>query len=91
MAALITFTCGMSYGAYGMLIVPLSQRLGCSITAAGIPATVETLAAFAGGMLIGGKLIEKWTARRCILIGGLIACVFVASYIYLPSLFLLCV
>ena len=28
LAALMTFTCGMSYGAYSLLIVPLSERLG---------------------------------------------------------------
>lgn len=91
LAAIITFTCGMSYGAYGMLIVPLAERLGCSITAAGIPATVETIAAFVAGILGGGALIKKWTARRCMLIGAIIACLFVSSYAYLPSLFLLCV
>lgn len=26
LAALMTFTCGMSYGAYSLLIVPLSER-----------------------------------------------------------------
>lgn len=91
LAAIVTFTCGMSYGAYGMLIVPLAERLGCSITAAGIPATVETIAAFVAGILGGGALIKKWTARRCMLIGAIIACLFVSSYAYLPSLFLLCV
>lgn len=91
LAAIITFTCGMSYGAYGMLIVPLAERLGCSVTAAGIPATVETIAAFVAGILGGGALIKKWTARRCMLIGAIIACLFVSSYAYLPSLFLLCV
>lgn len=91
LCALITFTVGMSYGAYGMLLVPLSERLGCSIAAAGIPATVETVAGFVVGLIGGGKLIEKWTARRCVLIGALIACLFVSSYIYLPSLGLLCV
>lgn len=73
MAAIITFTCGMSYGAYGMLIVPLSERLGCSITVAGIPATVETIAAFVAGIAGAGVLIEKFTARRCVLIGAIIA------------------
>ncbi len=91
LAAIVTFTCGMSYGAYGMLIVPLAERMGCSITAAGIPATVETIAAFVAGILGGGALIKKWTARRCMLIGAIIACLFVSSYAYLPSLFLLCV
>ncbi len=91
LAAIVTFTCGMSYGAYGMLIVPLAERLGCSITAAGVPATVETIAAFVAGILGGGALIKKWTARRCMLIGAIIACLFVSSYAYLPSLFLLCV
>lgn len=91
LCALITFTVGMSYGAYGMLLVPLSERLGCSLAAAGVPATVETVAGFLVGLLGGGKLIEKFTARRCVLIGSLIACVFVSSYIFLPSLFLLCV
>lgn len=91
LAAIITFTCGMSYGAYGMLIVPLAERLGCSVTVAGIPATVETIAAFVAGILGGGALIKKWTARRCMLIGAIIACLFVSSYAYLPSLFLLCV
>lgn len=91
LAALITFTCGMSYGAYGMLIVPLAERLGCSITAAGVPATVETIAAFVVGLIGGGALIKKWSARRCVLIGALIAAVFVAGYVYLPSLFLVCV
>lgn len=91
LAAIITFTCGMSYGAYGMLIVPLSERLGCSVTAAGFPATVETIAAFVAGILGGGALIKKWSARRCILIGGIIACLFVSAYAFIPSLFLLCV
>lgn len=91
LAAVITFTCGMSYGAYGMLIVPLAERLGCSITAAGVPATVETIAAFAAGILGAGALIEKWSARRCILIGSIIACLFVTAYSFMPSLFLLCV
>lgn len=91
LAAIVTFTCGMSYGAYGMLIVPLAERLGCSITAAGVPATVETIAAFVAGILGGGALIKKWTARRCMLIGAIIACLFVSSYAYLPLLFLLCV
>ena len=90
LAAIVTFTCGMSYGAYGMLIVPLAERLGCSITAAGVPATVETIAAFVAGLLGGGALIKKWTARRCMLIGAIIACLFVSAYAYLPSLFLLC-
>ncbi len=91
LAAVITFTCGMSYGAYGMLIVPLAERLGCSITAAGVPATVETIAAFAAGILGAGALIEKWSARRCILIGSIIACLFVTAYSFMPSLLLLCV
>lgn len=91
MAAIITFTCGMSYGAYGMLIVPLAERLGCSITEAGIPATVETIAAFIAGIVGAGALIEKISARRCILIGSIIACLFVSSYAFMPSLFLLCV
>lgn len=90
MAAIITFTCGMSYGAYGMLVVPLSERLGCSITAAGIPATVETIAAFVAGLVGAGVLIEKLTARRCVLIGSIIACLFVSAYSFIPSLFLLC-
>lgn len=91
LAAVITFTCGMSYGAYGMLIVPLSERLGCSITAAGVPATVETIAAFVAGIVGAGALIEKWSARRCILLGAIIASLFVTSYAFMPSLFLLCV
>lgn len=91
LCALITFTVGMSYGAYGMLLVPLSERLGCSLAAAGVPATVETIAGFLVGLVGGGKLIQKFTARRCVLVGALIACVFVSSYVFLPSLFLLCV
>ena len=91
LAALMTFTCGMSYGAYSLLIVPLSERLGCSLTAAGIPATVETFASFLVGLFGGGILIEKFTARRCVLIGSLVACVFVAGYLYLPSLALVCI
>lgn len=91
LAAIVTFTCGMSYGAYGLMIVPLAERLGCSITVAGIPATVETIAAFVAGIVGAGALIEKWTARRCILIGAIIACLFVSAYAFLPSLFLICV
>ena len=91
LAALMTFTCGMSYGAYSLLIVPLSERLGCSLTAAGVPATVETFASFLVGLFGGGILIEKFTARRCVLIGSLVACVFVAGYLYLPSLALVCI
>ena len=91
LCAMITFMVGMSYGAYGMLLVPLSERLGCSIAAAGIPATVETIAGFVVGLIGGGKLIQKWSARRCVLIGAIIACLFVSSYVYLPSLGLLCV
>lgn len=91
LAALMTFTCGMSYGAYGMLIIPLSERLGCSITAAGIPATLETYAAFAMGLIGGGVLIEKLTARRCVLVGALIASLFVGSYVWAPNLMILCV
>lgn len=91
LAALMTFTCGMSYGAYSLLIVPLSERLGCSLTAAGFPATVETFASFLVGLFGGGILIEKFTARRCVLIGSLVACVFVAGYLYLPSLVLVCI
>ncbi len=90
LAAIITFTVGMSYGAYTMLIEPLAQRLNCSLTAAGLPATFENIACFTAGILISGQLIEKWTARRCILINALIASFFVASYAYLPSLPLLC-
>lgn len=91
LAALMTFTCGMSYGAYSLLIVPLSERLGYSLTAAGFPATVETFASFLVGLFGGGILIEKFTARRCVLIGSLVACLFVAGYLYLPSLLLVCV
>ncbi|MBQ6621899.1 MAG: MFS transporter [Mogibacterium sp.] len=85
LVALMTFTCGMSYGAYGMLIVPLADRLGISIAQAGIPATIETIAAFAAGVLGAGILIEKWTARNCVLIGCIIAALFVPAYAYLPS------
>ena len=61
LAALMTFTCGMSYGAYSLLIVPLSERLGCSLTAAGFPATVETFASFLVGLFGGGILDRKST------------------------------
>ena len=90
LAAVITFTVGMSYGAYTMLIEPLAQRLNCSLTAAGLPATFENIACFTTGLFVSGLLIEKWTARRCMLINALIASFFVASYAYLPSIPLLC-
>ena len=90
LCAMITFMVGMSYGAYGMLLVPLSERLGCSLAAAGIPATIETFAGFAVGLVGGGQLIEKWGARRCVLLGAIIACLFVPAYVYMPSLGLLC-
>lgn len=88
LAALITFTIGMSYGAYSMLILPLAERLNISTAAAGIPGTVETFAAFGLGLLGAGTLIKKWTARRCILIGALVASAFCGAYLYLPTLFL---
>lgn len=90
LAAVITFTVGMSYGAYTMLIEPLSQRLNCSLTAAGLPATFENIACFTTGLLLSGYLIEKWTARRCLLINAFLSSFFLAAYAYLPSLPLLC-
>lgn len=90
MAAIITFSVGMSYGAYTMLIEPLAQRLGCGLTAAGLPATFENIACFTTGLLISGWLIEKWTARCCMLINAFITIFFVASYAYMPSIPLLC-
>lgn len=90
LASAITFAVGMSYGAYGLLIVPLSDRLGCSLAAAGIPAIFENIAGFLSGLFISGKMIEKFTARRCMIINALITSIFLISYVYTPSLFLLC-
>lgn len=90
LAALITFAVGMSYGAYGLLIVPLSGRLGCSLAAAGIPAIFENVAGFLSGLFISGKMIEKFSARRCMIINAAVTSLFLLSYVYAPSLFLLC-
>ena len=76
LASAITFAVGMSYGAYGLLIVPLSDRLGCSLAAAGIPAIFENIAGFLSGLFISGKMIEKFTARRCMIINALITSIF---------------
>lgn len=86
--ALVTFLAGMNFGAYSLLIVPLAERLGCSIGAAGFPATVETIACFIAG-IFAGQLIQKWLAKRCVLIGSLISALFVAGYAYSPSLLVL--